>query len=164
MASYLRVRQRIPPIDWRGVPLTWHNRVSAVCRTQDEANDLVKWFGAVDFCPLLPVLLLVPGTGGVLLCGLGYATAAELRDDAVAVWVKNSEKIAKSGSIFDFDELREKHGLIEKAKVKTAMSEAFWERIQRHRASPVTDPFRQPQYPRVNGKTVHAVAKVEEAV
>ena len=160
----MAIKRWTPSINWKGVPLSYHNRMSAVCRTLSEANDLVKWFGDAEFCPFLPIFLMIPGTGGVILAGLGYATAAELRDDAVATWIDKTDRIAKTGSVLDFDALREKHGLMERSKVKAAMSEAFWDRIRRHKASPVTDPFRQPQYPRVNGKTLHTVAVIEKEV
>ena len=158
----MQVRRRIPEIDWTGVPPGYLGRVSAVCRSLADCQDLVHWFGDSKFCPYLPIFLMVPGTGGISLVGMGFADAAELQDDAVAIWTEKSALMAKQGSLGNFDELREKHGLMERSKVREATREAFWERIKAHKASPVTDPFRVPQYVRVNGKTVHAVAKPEE--
>ena len=162
MVSGFQGKRLVPPINWRGVPLGYHGKMSAVCRTFTECNDLVKWFGDAEFCPFAPIFLMIPGTGGIVLAGLGYATAAELRDDAVTIWEEKSERLAKTGSLHDFDTLREKHGLMRREDVREATREAFHERIRQHMASPVTDPFREPQYVRVNGKTVHAVAKLEE--
>ena len=146
-------RRATPPINWKGVPLKYHNRVSAVCRSLTECEDLVRWFGDPKFCPLASILLLIP-EHPTLLVGAGYATAAELRDDAVNLWGKYTERLAKTGSLMDFDSLRERHGLMRREELKDATASAFWERIRAHRANPITDPFRQPNYPRVNGKTV----------
>ncbi len=143
-------------IDWRGVPLKWHRKVSAVCRSLSDCEDLVKWYGDPDFCPFLSVLLLIPDHP-TILAGLGYATAAELKDDAVNIWGKYTARLAKTGSILDFDDLRERAGQMPREKVKAAMSEAFWERIRHHRENPVTDPFRQPQYANPTNKTLFPV-------
>ena len=156
----------IPPIDWRGVPvnvyLRFRNRVSAVCRSQHECEDLVHWFGAAEFCPFPPILIMVPGTGGILLCGFGLATAAELRDDAVGLWVLKSERMVKTGSLVDFDDLRERAGLVRRENVRDAVAEAFHERIRQHKENIRTDPFRQPRYPRWRGRTVFGYRGIEE--
>lgn len=154
----IKGRVKLPPINWIGVPETFVGKVAAVCRTQAEAEDLVAWFGSAEFCPYPPILLLIPGTGGVILAGLGLATAAELRDDAVGIWEMKRELIAKTGAVLDFDELRERAGLMRREDVPARMAEAFEDRIQRHKSSPVTDPARQPNYPRPNERTLHTVA------
>ncbi len=156
MSLELMGRRRIGEIDWKGVPLKYYNRVSAVCRSLQDCTDLVRWFGAENFCPFLPILLLIPGHP-TLLVGAGYAPASELRDDAENLWGKYTERLRTKGSIVNFDELREKSGLMRHADVKEATAEAFWERIKAHRASPVTDPPRQPLYPRVNNRTLFPV-------
>ncbi len=153
------VQRVTPPINWLGVPYKFYNRVSAVCRNIGDCEDLVHWFGDAAFMPYLPVLLLIPGHP-TLLVGLGYASAAELRDDAVNMWGKLTARVEKTGSPMRLsgDEARERFGLARREDVTNMTAEAFHERIKRHKASPVTDPFRQPLYPRVRGKTVHTVA------
>ena len=167
-------RRLTPPIDYTGVPAKFQPpvsfdhegrlkigepRVSAVCRSITDCEELVRWFGDAEFMPYLPILLLIPGHPK-LLVGLGYASAAELRDDAVNLWGKYTERIAKQGHSMRLtgDEMREKFGLARREDVTNMTAEAFHERIKRHKASPITDPFRQPNYPRVRGKTVHTVA------
>ena len=73
------------------------------------------------------------------------------------LWARKSQQLAKTGSVFDFDALREKHGLVRRENVRDAVCEAFAERIKRHKANMRTDPPRVPQYPRVNGKMVFAL-------
>ena len=159
----LLVQYQIPPINWRNVPLPYRGKLSAVCRSAAECEDLVAWFGDAAFCPYLPVLVMVPGTQPTLIPGFGYATAAELQDCAVAAWHMQSDKLAKQGTVLDFDSLREKHGLMRREDADAAIREAFRERIRKHKANPVTDPFRVPQYVRVNNRMVFAVDGRREA-
>jgi hypothetical protein len=157
----MQTMRRIPPINWAGVPLRYHDKVAAVCRTMKECEDLVYWFGDAEFCPFLGILLLIP-KHPVLLHGMGYASAAELKDDAVQLWGKYTQRLTKQEDLVDFDYLREKYGLPERSKVKELTAEAFHNRILAHKANPVTDPPRQPLYPRVNGKTVFAQTQSED--
>jgi hypothetical protein len=43
-----------------------------------------------------------------------------------------------------------------------AVREAMLERIKKHKASPVTDPFRQMIYPKVNGRTLHKTPESQD--
>ena len=153
-----------PEIDWSTVPVELRalkGKVSAVCRSKQECADLVHWFGDPEFAPFNPILLLIPGAPQQI-AGMGYAPAAELRDQAVAVWEIISERVEKKGRPVDFDDLRERNRLMRKEDVDTAMREALWDRIQRHKASPRTDPPRQPRHVRFNEKTVHPVDGLRE--
>ncbi len=145
----------VPDIDWSGVPAAYVRKASAVCRSLAECEDLVGWFGDATFAPYMPVLLHGPG-GWTAITGMGVADAAELRDCAVTTWHRQKAAMAKHGALVSFEELRERHGLMRHEDVKAAMSDAMERRVARHKASPVTDPARQPAYPRVNGKTVFA--------
>ena len=148
-------------IDWSTIPAQFrplHGKLSAVCRSKEECADLVHWWGlGPEYCPFKPVLLLVPGAPQQI-AGLGQATAAEIRDQAVAVWELIAEDMSKRGRPVDFDDLRERASLRRKEDVDTDMREGFWDRIQRHKAAPRTDPPRQPHYVRVNEKTVHPIS------
>ena len=144
--------RHISEIDWRGVPAAFKGYLSAVCRSEAECADLVKWFGDADFCPFLPVMVMVPPPRQpVLIPGHGYATAAELQDCALVAW---------HGKALNFDERRERFGLMRREDAGVAISEAITDRIARHKASPITDPFRQPQYVMPNERTLHTVAKI----
>lgn len=153
----LAVLRPTPPLIFERDTLPYKGRVSAICRTKDQAADLVKWFGDEDFCPYLPILLCIPGGWG-LMAGMGLATAAELRDECVARWELMEARLLKTGRRFDFDEARERAGLMRAEDVDAAIREALVERIRRHKANPITDPPRRLVYPHGVGKTVHAVA------
>lgn len=140
--------------------LPWQDKVSTVCRNKQEAAELVRYFGHPDFAPVLPVLLCVPGGWGQL-AGMGIAPASELRDEAVARWELQENKIAKTGSTFDFDEAREKAGLMPRDKVDAAVRNAFRDKIAQHKATSVTNSGYTLVYPRWMGKTVHPVADPE---
>lgn len=157
----LAARNYTPPINWRGVPYKYIGKASAVCRSLADCADLVHWFGSANFAPFLPILVNAPG-GWTAIAGMGYADAAELQDCAVVLWNRQSEAIARTGTILDFDALREKHGLMRREELEAAVGDAVMRKMAHHRASPVTDPFRVPRHVRVKGKTVHAVALIEE--
>lgn len=149
--------KRIPPLDWEGVPSNLRSKkVSAICRNSQECEDLIRWFGDEHFCPLLPVMVLVKNAQPVMIAGMGFATVAELRDCAVVTWRQHE---AKGGKIFDFDALREKHGLMRREDVDAATREAMKTRIAEHKANPVTDPFREPQYQNPTQKKQYLISK-----
>ena len=148
------VATRVPIMDMKDLPPAFRGKVSAVCRSLRDCEDLVHWYGAAEFCPFKPILMVIPGVGFVQLEGMGYASAAELRDDAVQIWITKTERALSGQTVVDFDDLRERRGLMRSEDVPAAMGEAFQERIRQHKANPITDPARQPLYPRVRGKTV----------
>lgn len=155
MSVAVQMARHVPPIDWSGVPESFVGKASAVCRTAQECNDLVRWFGNADFCPFLPVLVLVPGAASpTAIVGQGYATAAELQDCAVVTWHQQTERLRKTGGLIDFDQARERAGLMRREEVDAAVRDALARRIAQHKASPVTDPFRQPAYPNPTERSV----------
>jgi len=149
MTIAIQTLKRVPPIDYTGVPKQFVGKLSAVCRTADECYELAAWFGDYNFCPNLPVMVLVPGSDAPkLIQGMGYATAAELRDCAVVAWHQGSK-------ILDFDSARERHGLMRREDVDAATRQALLDRIAKHKANPVSDPARQPLRPRINGRKIY---------
>ena len=156
----IQTAKRVAPIDWRGVPANFKGKLSAVCRTADECEGLVRWFGSPDFCPLLPVMVMVPGAQApTLIAGLGYASAAELRDCAVVTWYEHTEKLAKTGGLLDFNALRERRGLMRREDMDAAVREAMRRRVAQHKANPVTDPPRQPVYPNPANRKVFPIGR-----
>lgn len=152
LTSALMTAKRIAPINWAGVPTPLQGRVSAVCRSLAECQDLVAWYGDAAFCPFQPVLLLLPVGLPISINGDGYASAAELQDCAVTLWER---RISGEGA-FNIDEARERAGLPERGKVDQLIREALWDAAQKHKASPVTNPGRQPEYPNPTGKVQFA--------
>ena len=146
-----------PPISWLGVALNlrynYEGRVSAVCRSLQECEDLIRWFGNGDFCPAKPVLIAIPDHPQIIDCQ-GYAPVDELRDLAVVIWETVTERLAEHGNIHNMDEMRWKHGYPEREKADAMIREAMYERIRKHKANPITDPFRQMIYPNPANRTL----------
>ncbi len=163
MTVAVHMAKRVAPIDWKGVPASYIGKCSAVCRTVEECGELVRWFGASDFCPTQPVMVLVPGADApTLIAGMGYATAAELQDCAVVTWHEQTRKLATTGKLVDFDALRERRGLMRREEVDLATREALLRRVAQHKANPISDPARQPVYPNPTGKKVYGAKGASE--
>ena len=161
MTAAIHMSKKIPPIDWTDVPEAYKGQCSAVVRSALECEDLVRWFGSPDFCPFLPVLILLPGADApIAITGMGYATAAELRDCAVVTWHDKTEKLANGGKLLDFDALREKRGLMRREEVDPAVRQALRDRVAKHKANPISDPARQPVYPNPTNKTRFPISEV----
>jgi len=154
VAVAIQTARRIAPIDWRGVPASFKGKLSAVCRSAADCDELVNWFGSPDFCPNLPIMVMVSGGQPTLIPGFGYATAAELRDCAVVAWHTQTEKMAKTGRVLNFDALRDRRGLMRREDVDPAVREAMVRRVAQHKASPVTDPPRKLKYRNPTNRTV----------
>lgn len=156
MTDLILSARAVPPIDWTGVApavrTAYEGKVSAVIRSSQEAEDLAKWFGDATFCPLLPILLVYEDAQPDVIIGDGYADAAELRDLAVYQWERTTVLLEQNGGLrFDFDALRERHGLMRRDEVDAAVRNAMRDRVERHRRNPVTDKPRDPMrdsYPR----------------
>lgn len=156
----IQTAKRVAPIDWSGVPPKFVGQCSAVCRTAEECGELVRHFGSPEFCPFLPVMVIVPGADApLLIAGMGVAPAAELQDCAVVAWHTTVEKIAKQGHMMDFDSLREKHGLMRREDVDAAVRQAMRDRVARHKANPISDPPRKLVYPNPKQQTKFAIGK-----
>lgn len=153
MSFAIQVGKRVHPIDWSGVPEQYVGKCSAVCRTLEECSELVRHFGDPNFAPYLPVMVLVPGADApTLIAGLGFATAAELQDCAIVTWHKQTQS-----GIIDFDQARERAGLMRREDVDGAVRQALRDRVAKHKANPISDPARQPAYPNPTGRTLHPV-------
>ncbi len=147
------------------MPENFLGKLSAVCRTAEDCAELVRWFGSAAFAPNLPVLVMVPGAHApTLIAGMGYATAAELQDCAVVTWEQQTTKLAEGKPLLDYDEARERRGLMRRDEVDAATRDALLRRIKAHMDNPVTDPFRQPEYPNPKNQMKFAVReKVPDA-
>lgn len=150
-------RKTMHPIDWTDVPHVYRFKlqkngrwtedpaVSAVVRTLTEAEDLVKFFGDENFCPFLPVLVMVPGVPPTAIIGNGDAPVAELRDLAVAVFERTILRVMKNGgTLFNSDAIRAARGLPRRDQVEGMLQEALWERVKRHKQNRRSDPPREP--------------------
>ena len=128
--------------------------LSAVCRSLQDCQDIPYWLRQrEDLLPEKPILLLIPGVfPPPVVAGLGFSTAEELRDAALEVWSVKTGKIERFGDVFDWDDIRDREGRMRKEDVAEAVAYAFSDRIAKHKASPITDPWKQFQYPNPTAK------------
>lgn len=75
----------------------------------------------------------------------GETEMAELEDVAHAALEKQEAQVKKTGRALDFDERRERGGLVPRNDASAAMRNAIEDRIKKHKANPRTDPPRDPR-------------------
>ena len=151
MPEILVRKNIIPGVNLGAKPEGLNVKVSAVLRSLQECEDLVKMFGHEDMRPTKPILILIPGHTDhqgrpvhILVAGEGEATAAELRDLCVTTWFRAIAKLGKTGGLVDFQALREKAGLLPREQFDSAFRDALARRIKQHKQNPVSDPPRIP--------------------
>ena len=138
------IAKRIPVVlNESGVPLSLRGQVSGVVRGQSEAADIAHAFGR-SARPTEPILLY--GRDGrvmTVIIGSGLTEAAELQDIALEAVARNREREqVYGGSPINFDELREKAGLVPREEYDAAFREALALRVAAHKANPISDPAR----------------------
>jgi hypothetical protein len=90
-------RPGIQQIDYRGVPLGFYNKVSAVVRNSFEAERLAEFFGSTTFMPAFPVLLMLPGDPTLIGGRFDLQPADKLRDMAMEQFEAALKKLDESG-------------------------------------------------------------------
>ena len=76
----------------------------------------------------------------IVVIGDGVTEAAEMQDLALGALDKQETQYKKSGRGFDFDEAREKAGMVRREDFGAAMATAFEERVKHLKAHQVTEP------------------------
>lgn len=136
----------LPGMGMATIPLSMRDKLSGVARSDREAAEIGHWFGR-DTKPDKPMMLVGPdGRVPIVIMAEGETEAAELQDLAQEALAKQQEKVAATGRGFDFEEAREKAGMPRAEDFGRIASDAVQERIARHKANPITDPARIPQY------------------
>lgn len=91
--------------------------------------------------PTLPLMLYgSDDRTPIVVVGDGVTEAAEMQDLALAALDKQETQYKKSGRGFDFDEAREKAGMVRREDFGNAMADAFAERVAYLKAHQVTEP------------------------
>ena len=110
-----------------------------------EAKDLAYALGGRAEKPMREVVLKgADGHTPVIIPGIGAAEAAEIEDIALAVYEDQEKRIREGRLAVDFDELRDRDGLPAREDFDPLFRQAIRDRVEAHRANPVTDPSRQP--------------------
>jgi hypothetical protein len=128
-------------------PRSIAGEVAAAARRAKDIQEIRHMFGASSM-PKAPIAVLGPdGSSIIMVVGDGVTEASELQDLAAEAFDRQADTIKRTGDGSDFAGLREKHGYRRREDFNGAWKEALQERIAKHKANPVTDPFRQPKMP-----------------
>lgn len=111
MTEILIPRPGRAPLNTEGVLMSWWDKVSYIAHSESACHEIIQYFGHPEFCPMKPILLKFPDGQHALLAGEGVTSAAEMQDLAIVTWGRYLDRVKKNGRIFDFDELRERHGI-----------------------------------------------------
>ena len=137
------------------VPAALQGKLSAVLRSEKEIDDLAHAMGGRSAKPRKPVMVWGPDDRTVLLIvGDGVAEAAEIEELAHAQLEKAQRNVKKYGRAYDFAGARERAGLPEVGEFDNLYRDALRRRRAEHKASPFSDPARQPERPDT-GRKVH---------
>lgn len=139
MTELVIPRPGTQPLDYTGVKMSWWGKVSYIARSLEECADIVTFFGEATFKPFQPILLLIPGTEGFLIVGNGVTEASELQDLCITTWGRYLDRlVANDGQIFNFGELREKHGYMNYEDRDAQMRQQLWDYHMEKQRNPVT--------------------------
>ena len=90
--------------------------------------------------PRKPLMLYGPDNyTPIVIVGDGVTEAAEMQDLALQAIDKQEAQFKKSGRGLDFDDMRERRGLVRREDFDTALKEAFAERAKYLKAHQVTE-------------------------
>ena len=122
------------------VPFDLKGEVSGVIRGMKQAMDFAHMVGR-DKKPTKPLMLYGPDNYmPICVIGDGVTEAAEMQDLAVDAIGRQEEKVKKWGRGFDFDDARERAGMVRYEDFGTAMAEAFERKVKEMKANQVTRP------------------------
>jgi hypothetical protein len=133
--------------------------ILGVITTADEASQVDKILGGPDARPRGMLIIQVPNYRDeqdrpvIIAIVCDDAAPAEIRDNVVEAWGK-AEKRRDSGlGLVDFDEKRERFGLVPRSEFDANIKNALADRIAKHKANPISDPARQPLLPDTGRKS-----------
>lgn len=123
------------------------DKVQGAVRGHGEVSELSHLLGGRTTRPTKPIILY--GKDERVLTVIitdGDTEAAELEDLAHTTLDRQDRQIQSTGRALNFDEAREKHGMVRREDFGVKAAEAIRRRVAAHRRSHRTDPARQPQY------------------
>lgn len=124
------------------VPWDLKGEVCGVMRGYQQVKDFAAQVGRTQK-PKKPLMLYGPDNYmPIVVIGDGVTEAAEMEDLALAALDKQEAAVKKHGRAIDFDDERERRGLVRREDFGTALAEAFAERARYLKAHQVTEPQR----------------------
>lgn len=134
-------------IEHVGVPRTMADVTQHAVDSMQMAADLVAMFERDRaFKPDANILIWAydNATPVVLMQDDGMEVA-EMADMIMEIIDHQREQHEAHGRGLDYDTLRERNGYVSRDRASNVMMDKIQERVARHLANPVTDPFREPR-------------------
>ena len=122
-------------------PVPWDltGEVSGYLRGRKQVEEFAYAQGRTEK-PRKPLMLYGPDNyTPIVIVGDGVTEAAEMQDLALQAIDKQEAQYKKSGRGLDFDDMRERRGLVRREDFDTALKEAFAERAKYLKAHQVTE-------------------------
>ena len=122
------------------IPADLQGQVSGTLRGRKQAMEFAHAVGRTKM-PTKP--LMVYGADNympILIVGDGVTEAAEMEDLALAALDKQEESVKKHGRGMDFDEARERTGMVRREDFGKVLSEAFQKNVEYLKRNARTDP------------------------
>ena len=117
------------------VPWDLKGEVSGVMRGYEQVKEFAHAVGRQRM-PVRPLMLYGPDDGvPICIVGDGVTEAAEMQDLALAALDKQEETFKKTGRAFDFDDARERAGMVRREDFQTAWHDAFERKAKEQKAN-----------------------------
>lgn len=126
------------------VPQSLRGQVSGVVHGEKQASEIGAAFGR-GHKPQKPLLVYGPSGDPMLVMTEGVTEAAEVEDLSMMAIDRQREFIKRNGMTKAQMNAAEAGRELDPNKRVAMVQEAIRDRMARHRANPVTDPWRQPQ-------------------
>ena len=122
------------------LPMDMQGEVSGYLRGMKEAEDFAHAIGRTGK-PKKPLMVYGPDEYmPILVIGDGVTEAAEMQDLAVEAIGRQAESVKKNGRGMNFDEARQRAGLVRKEDFDVAFRDALQRRVKYLKANPISHP------------------------
>lgn len=129
------------------IPLDMQGQLSGSLRGAQQVSEFAHAVGR-NRMPKQPLMVYGPDNAyPILIVGDGVTEAAEMQDLAQEALGKQEENVRKFGRAFDFDEARERAGMVRREDFGKVLSDALQKNVDYLKRNQVTDPY---------GRNMHA--------
>lgn len=117
------------------VPWDLKGEVAGVLRGMEQVKEFAYAIGR-EHKPRKPLMIYGPDNDvPIYVVGDGVTEASEMEDLALAALDKQATQIKKTGRAFDFDEARERAGMVRREDFQQAWHDAFEQKAKKMKAN-----------------------------
>lgn len=122
------------------IPTDMQGQLSGSLRGAEQVRDFAHAVGR-ERMPKKPLMVYGPDNGyPILVVGDGVTEAAEMQDLAEEALGKQEENVRKFGRAFDFDDARERAGMVRREDFGRVLADAFERNVRYLKENQRTDP------------------------